>query len=76
MTMILEKNELAMITSFSLLKAFFLYFMLHIKQKNCSENSPALPSLTQHAAVQSNWKLLNEIYFNKIRKIYQHVNVT
>ena len=76
MTMILEKNELTMITSFSLLKAFFLYFMLHKKQKNCSENSPALPSLTQNAAVQSNWKLLNEIYFNKIRKIYQHVNVT
>ena len=76
MAMILEKNQLTMITLFSLLKAFFLSFMLHIKQKNCSENSPALPSLTQNAAVQSNWKLLNEIYFNKIRKIYQHVNVT
>ena len=65
MAMILEKNRLTMITSFSLLKAFFLSFMLHIKQKYCSEKSPALPSLTQNAAVQSSWKHLNEMFLNK-----------
>ena len=65
MAMILEKNQPTMITSCSLLKAFILSFMLHIKQKNCSEESPALPFLTQKAAVQNNWKHLNEIYLNK-----------
>ena len=65
MGMILEKNQLTMITSFSLLKAFFLSFMLHIKQKSCNGKSPALPSLTQNVAVQSSWKLLNEIFLNK-----------
>ena len=64
MAIILEKNQLTMITSFSLLKAFFLSFMLHIKQKNCNEKSHTLPSLTQNAAVQSSWKHLNEIYLN------------
>ena len=39
--------------------------MLHIKQKNCSEKSPALPSLTQNAAVQSSRQHLNEIFLNK-----------
>ena len=65
MAMILEKNQLTMITLFSLLKAFFLSFMLHIKQKNCGEKSPALPSLTQNAVVQSSCQHLNEIFLNK-----------
>ena len=65
MAMILGKNQLPMITSFSLSKAFFLSFILHIKRKNCSEKSPALPSFTQNAAVQSSWQHLNEIYLNK-----------
>ena len=66
MAMILEKNRLTMITSFSLLKAFFLsFFHATYKQKYCSEKSPALPSLTQNAAVQSSWKHLTEMFLNK-----------
>ena len=65
MVMILEKNQLTMINSFSLLEVFFLYFMLHIKQKNCGENSPAIPSLTQNASVQSSCQHLHEIFLNK-----------
>ena len=71
-----SREKPTMITSFSLLKAFFLSFMLDIKPKNCSEKSHTLPSLTQNAAVQSNWKHLNIIHLNKNPTIYQHINVT